>query len=116
MRLFVASAGPYNHAQATTTLHRWCGGAFMFRHYVSVALRNIRTSPFTSAVNVLTLAVGLVCFVTAYAAGTFWSSAEQHFRNRDNIHVLTLSVKSRDTGSGSAPRQQLRGGTYAPDV
>ncbi|HUL83142.1 MAG TPA: FtsX-like permease family protein [Gammaproteobacteria bacterium] len=88
----------------------------MFGHYVAVALRNIRTSPFTSAVNVLTLAVGLVCFVTAYAAGTFWSSAEQHFRNVDDIHVLTLSIKSRDTGSGSAPRQQVRNATYAPDV
>jgi putative ABC transport system permease protein len=73
----------------------------MFAHYVAVALRNIRTAPFTSAVNVLTLAVGLVCFVTAYAAGTFWSSAEQQFRNADSVHVLTVSVRNRDSGAGN---------------
>ncbi|HVS24100.1 MAG TPA: ABC transporter permease, partial [Gammaproteobacteria bacterium] len=84
----------------------------MFRHYVSVALRNIRSSPFTSAVNVLTLAVGLVCFVTAYAAGTFWSSAEQQFRNVDDIYVLTVSIKNRDSGSGFGMQNMM----YAPDV
>jgi len=68
----------------------------MLGHYLAVAIRNVRTSPFTSAVNVLTLAVGLVCFVTAYAAGKFWSSAEQTFRNADDVYVLTLSIKSRD--------------------
>jgi len=85
----------------------------MLGHYVSVALRNVRTSPFTSAVNVVTLAVGLVCFVTAYAAGTFWSSAEQRFRKVDDIHVLTVSIKSRD-GSGFGTRASNF--TYAPDV
>ena len=84
----------------------------MFGHYVAVALRNIRTSPFTSAVNVLTLAVGLVCFVTAYAAGKFWSSAEQQFRNADDVYVLTVSIKSRDN-SGPAG---MRNGTATPEV
>ena len=67
----------------------------MLAHYVAIALRSIRATPFTSAVNVLTLAVGLVCFVTAYAAGMFWSSAEQQFRNVDDIHVVTISIKNR---------------------
>ncbi len=82
----------------------------MLAHYAATALRSIRATPFTSAVNVVTLAVGLVCFVTAYAAGVFWSSAEQQFRNVDDIHVLTISIKNRDNGLG------LRNGTTAPDV
>jgi putative ABC transport system permease protein len=84
----------------------------MFAHYVAVGLRNVRTAPFTSAVNVLTLAVGLVCFVTAYAAGMFWSSAEQQFRNADDVHVVTVSIKSRDNSGPGA----LRNATATPEV
>jgi putative ABC transport system permease protein len=82
----------------------------MFKHYVAVALRSIRATPFTSAINVVTLAVGLVCFVTAYAAGMFWSSAERQFKNVDDIHVLTVSIKNRDNGLG------FRNGTASQDV
>jgi putative ABC transport system permease protein len=92
-------------------LQREREGVVMFAHYVAVALRNVRSAPFASAVNVLTLAIGLVCFVTAYAAGTFWDSAEQAFRNVDDVHVLTVSIKSRDNdGFG------LKSATYSPDV
>src|SRR5881394_145478 len=82
----------------------------MFSHYAAVALRNIRSSPFASVVNVITLAVGLVCFVTAYAAGTFWGTAEQQFRNTDHVYVLTISIKNRANGSGP------QNATASPDV
>jgi putative ABC transport system permease protein len=82
----------------------------MLAHYVATALRSVRATPFPSAVNVVTLAVGLVCFVTAYAAGMFWSSAEQQFRNVRDLYALTITIKSRDTGTG------IRNGTTAPDV
>jgi putative ABC transport system permease protein len=72
----------------------------MFPHYVTVALRNIRGAPFAAAVNLLTLAIGLVCFVTAYAAVTFWGAAEQHFRNADDIHALTVTIKNRENDFG----------------
>src|SRR5262249_55401347 len=49
---------------------------------------------------VVTLAVGLVCFVTAYAFVTFWSSAERHFANAPDIYALTLTIRNRDNGSG----------------
>jgi putative ABC transport system permease protein len=88
-------------------------GALMFAHYVAIALRNVRAAPFTSAVNVLTLAVGLVCFVTAYAAGMFWSSAEQQFSNADDVHVVTVSVKSRDS---TGPQIGIRDATATPEV
>src|SRR5882672_5166379 len=69
----------------------------MLKHYVAVALRNIRGAPFTSAVNLLTLAVGLVCFVSAYAFVAFWGSAEEHFPKARDLYVLTLTIKQRES-------------------
>jgi len=74
----------------------------MFAHYVSIAFRNIRSAPFASIVNLLTLAVGLVCFVTAYAFVTFWGAAERHFPKSDDISVLTATIKNRENGFGIA--------------
>ena len=74
----------------------------MLVHYVAVALRNIRSAPFASGVNLLTLAVGLVCFVTAYAFVAFWDAAEQHFTKAKDIYVLAVSIKNRDSGFGLA--------------
>jgi putative ABC transport system permease protein len=71
----------------------------MFRHYLAVALRNLRGAPLASAVNVITLAVGLVCFVTAYAFVRFWGGAEQHFVNAADTYVLTVTVRNRDNAS-----------------
>jgi len=85
----------------------------MLKHYVAVALRNVRGAPFTSAVNLLTLAVGLVCFVTAYAFVTFWGSAEQHFSKSRDIYVLTLTIKTREGDGGFGG---LDNATAAPDV
>src|SRR5215831_15674385 len=110
MHLFAKWTSTYNHAQPKTSLHRRAESAVMFRHYVAIALRNIRNSPFASGVNVVTLAVGLVCFVTAFAAGTFWSTAEQQFRNADDIYVLTVTMRNRQNGSG------IQNVTASPDV
>ena len=83
----------------------------MFSHYVALALRNIRNAPFASAVNLLTLAVGLVCFVTAYAFVTFWSGAERHFANADDIYVLTVTIRNHEN-----PDFGLDNVAAAPDV
>ena len=55
----------------------------MLRHYLAIALRNLRRSPFTAAINVATLALGLVAFVAAYAVVAFWDGSERHFANAD---------------------------------
>lgn len=67
----------------------------MLRHYVVVALRILRRSPFTAAANILTLSVGLVCFLTAYAYSTFWMLAERGFHGADRIYVLSMSTRFR---------------------
>jgi putative ABC transport system permease protein len=82
----------------------------MLPHYVALALRNIRGAPLASLVNLLTLAVGLVCFVTAYAFVTFWGSAERHFRNADDIYVLTTTLRYENNNFG------LANAIGAPDV
>jgi putative ABC transport system permease protein len=65
-------------------------------HYLSVALRNVRKAPVAAAMNVLTLAIGLACFVTVYGFVAFWNQAERHFANADRIAVLTMSLKLLD--------------------
>jgi len=68
----------------------------MLGHYLSLALRTLRRSPVASAMNVLTLSLGLACFVLASAFVTFWQRAEEHFANTDRIAVLTMSVDVLD--------------------
>jgi putative ABC transport system permease protein len=67
-------------------------------HYVSLALRNARRAPIAAAVNVLTLALGLVCFVIVYGFVAFWEGAERHFANSERIAVLTTSMRLVDGG------------------
>lgn len=78
----------------------------MLIHYLTLAIRNARRAPVAFAINVFTLAVGLVCFITAYAFAAFWGNAERHFANADRIHVLTMSYTFLDRdvqGIVSAP-------------
>jgi putative ABC transport system permease protein len=65
----------------------------MLKHYLAVALRNLRASPLASTMNVVTLALGIACFVIAYAFVLFWSTAERQFANADRIAVFTMSLK-----------------------
>jgi hypothetical protein len=84
----------------------------MFAHYVAVALRNIRGAPFASVINLVTLAVGLLCFVTAYAFVNFWGRAERQFRNVDDIYVLTVTIQNRDSSFGNG----IQNATRVPDI
>jgi putative ABC transport system permease protein len=70
----------------------------MLKHYVLLALRNARRAPLVAAVNVLTLALGLACFLIVYAFVAFWKGAESHFAKSDRIAVLTMSLRLPDNG------------------
>ena len=65
----------------------------MLKHYVVLALRNARRAPFVAAVNVLTLALGVACFLVAFAFVSFWKGAESQFEKADRIAVLTTSLR-----------------------
>ena len=75
----------------------------MLRHYVSLALRNFRRSPGAALLNVLTLALGLVCFVIVSGFVGFWQRAEQQFPKSDRTYVVT---SKRDFGDGTVPFEQ----------
>jgi putative ABC transport system permease protein len=77
----------------------------MLGHYLLVAVRSMRRAPTLSAINILTLTLGLVCFLAAYGIVGFWDRAEAHFANAPRIYVVTTSVAptGSDTRSGQSP-------------
>ena len=78
----------------------------MLGHYLTVAVRNLLRTPFTAAVNVLTLALGLVAFVGAYAVSAYWGSSERNFPNASRTYVITASLALKDgsVASGKMPQ------------
>lgn len=66
----------------------------MIRHYLQAALANIGRTPFTTAANILTLALGLVCFLAAYGIVTYWTAADSYHRDADRIGFVSLSVNA----------------------
>ena len=78
----------------------------MLLHYLAIALRNLRRTPFTALINVATLALGLVAFVAAYAVVAYWSHSDRHFANADRTYVITASLALRDgsISTGNMPQ------------
>src|SRR5512134_2647629 len=78
----------------------------MLRHYLAIALRNLRRSPFTAVINVSTLALGLVAFVAAYAVVAYWRGSDRHFANVDRTYVITARLEARDgsISTGTMPQ------------
>ena len=68
----------------------------VLKHYFALTLRIFCRAPFTTGTNVLTLAAGVFCFLTAYAFVAFWTGAERQFPNADRIQVLTTTIKLPD--------------------
>ena len=76
----------------------------MLAHYLAAALAKFRKAPFTTAANVLTLALGLACFIAAYGAATYWRSSDRYHENAARTFVVGQSV----TPSGQAQPNILR--------
>lgn len=60
----------------------------MIAHYLSVAFTKFARSPVTTAANVITLALGLACFIAAYGIATFWRSADNYHRDTERIFIV----------------------------
>lgn len=73
----------------------------MIAHYLAVAFASFRQAPFATAANVLTLALGLACFVATYGAASFLSSADTYHANAERSFVIGQST-SRPGGGMSA--------------
>ncbi|MGD2133772.1 MAG: ABC transporter permease [Maricaulaceae bacterium] len=81
----------------------------MFHHYLTAAFAKFAKSPFTTAANVLTLALGLACFIAAYGIATYWRSADTHHQNADSIYVVSKSLVLRGDDSSVLPSGQTSG-------
>ena len=94
----------------------------MLSHYLALAYRNQRRTPLATSVSLLTLAIGLICFLTAYAFAVFFDRAEQGFANADRTYVLTLSFTffggsfTRDESTGTPPHAAEVLATDFPDI
>ncbi|MGD2133773.1 MAG: ABC transporter permease, partial [Maricaulaceae bacterium] len=64
----------------------------MLRHYLTAAFARFARSPFTTAANVLTLALGLACFIAAFGAATYWRSSDRYHENAARTFVIGQSV------------------------
>ena len=71
-----------------------------------LAWRSARRAPLATTLNVLTLVIGLACFLTAYGLVAFWDRAEHSFPNASRTYVLTMSFALID---GSFARSDLTG-------
>jgi putative ABC transport system permease protein len=68
----------------------------MIRHYFSSTFAAIARTPFTTAANILTLALGLACFLAAFGIATYWKSADSHHAGAERTVVIGQS----NTGHG----------------
>lgn len=76
----------------------------MLAHYLTAALRTFRHAPWATLVNVVTLTLGLVCFVVAYAVADYLGSADRQFANADRTLVVTTRYRQREGALDSGVR------------
>src|SRR5689334_4540101 len=55
----------------------------MIGHYLAMALAKFRKAPFTTFANIVTLAMGLACFIAAWGIATWWQSADGYHSRAD---------------------------------
>jgi putative ABC transport system permease protein len=67
----------------------------MILHFLVAALANIRKAPFTSAANILTLALGLACFVAAYGLSAFLTSGDRQHPGADRLVYVCMGCDTR---------------------
>lgn len=62
----------------------------MWAHDLLIAIRRLRAAPFTTLANVVTLAVGLACFIAAYGVATYWRSGDADTARSDRVVLISL--------------------------
>ncbi|HVY88456.1 MAG TPA: ABC transporter permease [Hyphomonadaceae bacterium] len=72
----------------------------MFRNHLSPALARILKAPFTSAANIVTLALGLACFIAAIGIATYWQSADGYHAQASRTYFIGQS----NAPAGQPPR------------
>jgi putative ABC transport system permease protein len=80
----------------------------MLTHYFAAAWRAIGKAPFTNAANVLTLALGLTCFVAAHGVAAYWKAGDRHHPGADRIHYVCTYCESGQPGEIQSPARLAR--------
>ncbi|MFK8031915.1 MAG: FtsX-like permease family protein, partial [Gammaproteobacteria bacterium] len=75
----------------------------MIKHYFKSAMRQVRRTPLVTTLNVLSLALGFVCFAAAIGVSKYWSMSDQEFLKADRIHVLTQQFSEGGMATGYRP-------------
>ncbi|HTE43084.1 MAG TPA: ABC transporter permease [Steroidobacteraceae bacterium] len=60
----------------------------MFKHYFDTALRHFARHKSTTAINVIGLFLGMVCFLGAHGIADYLSDSDSFFANADRIYAL----------------------------
>jgi putative ABC transport system permease protein len=68
----------------------------MIRHFLLSAFGSIRKAPFTTTANLLTLALGLACFIAAYGVGQYWRSGDSYHENASRTFLMGQSLSRID--------------------
>ena len=69
----------------------------MLTHCLTLSLREFRRAPIPAVLNVLTLSLGLVCFIWIYFFVHYWLLSEDSFENADRTYVITTTMENRDS-------------------
>jgi putative ABC transport system permease protein len=64
----------------------------MITHYLSTALRHFRRHKLTTAINLASLSLGLVCFVVAFALTEYFWQSDRHHANGARIYAVTERI------------------------
>lgn len=83
----------------------------MLTHYLTVAFGTHLRHPAAALLGVATLALGLVCFITAYGVTAFWNRADRHFANAERIFAVTSEWEVRDLQAATRFRSGVRART-----
>ena len=73
----------------------------MIHHYLSTALRHFMRHKLVSAINVLCLTIGLVCFLAIYAVLMYLRSGDGHYANAERIYMLNQRSNTSMTASAA---------------
>jgi putative ABC transport system permease protein len=60
----------------------------MLKHYLTGALTHLRRHKVTTAINILCLTIGLVCFLANYTIITYLESGDRHYADSDRIYLI----------------------------
>jgi putative ABC transport system permease protein len=66
----------------------------MYKHYLTTALRHFRQHKLTTAINVVCLTIGLVCFLASYAMVAYFSSGDRHYPNADRTYIIRWKLNA----------------------